>query len=460
MNVESRTGVRGSARVQGTNTNSLQVEPRFSAPTADPIIIRPVDPSVASAQPTRGSEGEHESVRPLRVALYMKGFPPNETGGPIEVAHNLLRELLRTRAAHVTLIVQTDSTERDIRAALGDPEGLDVVRLGYFPSVRDFRAFRRVLAAFRAADLIHFNEFPFRQLSYVILAKARGVPVVFSLHGLLSEEASTFLGPSYPLRIVSGEGEAKVRAPRTLISFLVRVYRWIAPRWTAVVANSNAHAGRAARLEGFDRSRIAIIPNGVEPPSHPPVRAGDPGGPPRLLFVGKLEDVKGPDLLVSALEILGRQGYRVDVAFAGGGSLEKPLRAAAERLENHRVVFHGSLPHEAVEPLYAWSDIVVVPSRYESFGVVVLEAMAAGRPLVATAVGGIPENVSSPRNAILVEPNADAIAAGIRHLIDRSDLREAMAVANIADASERRWATIVPRYVALYRKLTRAGSDR
>ena len=205
---------------------------------------------------------------------------------------------------------------------------------------------------------------------------------------------------------------------------------------------------------------MRLIPNGVE------VNAGElptPTAykdPPRLVFVGKLERVKGPDLFLSALEILDSEGMRFDVGIAGAGSLEAELRIAADRLKRQKVTFYGSVGQEAVRSLYRGADIVVVPSRYEAFGMVVLEAMAAGRPLVATSVGGIPEIVTAPRNAILVAPDAASIAAGIRQLASDPDLGRRMAVANREDVAAFSWSHIAPRYLDLFRELvTETNAD-
>ena len=398
--------------------------------------------------------------RPIRILLYVKGFPTTETGGPVVVVYNLVKEWLRTGAAEVTLIVQTDSGEEEVREALGQPSDLTVIRLGYSPSAEDVRALRRVLRAFRDADVVQFNEFPIRLMGYVILAKARGIPAIYSSHGLATEEAPTFLGPDYPLQLASRGGQVEVRAPRFLASLFVRVFRWVAPHWTAVVANSRTHMARAVEAENFNPSRMRLIPNGVEVCAPEPPTPTAYKDPPRLLFVGKLERVKGPDLFLSALEILDSEGMRFDVGIAGAGSLEAELRTAADRVKRQKVTFWGSVGQEAVRSLYQGADIVVVPSRYEAFGMVVLEAMAAGRPLVATSVGGIPEIVTAPRNAILVAPEAASIAAGIRRLASDPDLGRRMAVANREDVAAFSWSRIAPRYLDLFRELvptTKAG---
>jgi len=419
-------------------------EPLFDGITHDWVNVLTDD--------ARGTSGS----RPIRLVLYVKGFPTTETGGPVVVMYSLVKEWLRSGAAEVTLIVQTDSREDEVREALGQPSGLTVFRLGYSPSAEDFRALPRVLRAFRNADVVQFNEFPIRLMGYVILAKARGIPTVYSSHGLATEEAPTFLGPEYPLQLASRGGQVEVRAPAFLVSLFIRVFRWVAPHWTAVVANSRTHMARAVEAENFNPSRMRVIPNGVEVNA---VELPTPTAykdPPRLLFVGKLERVKGPDLFLSALEILESEGMRFDVGIAGAGSLEAELRIAADRLKRQKVTFCGSVGQEAVRRLYQGADIVVVPSRYEAFGMVVLEAMAAGRPLVATSVGGIPEIVTAPRNAILVAPEAASIAAGIRRLASDPDLGLRMAVANREDVAAFSWSHIAPRYLDLFRELVPA----
>src|SRR6266704_2137216 len=220
-----------------------------------------------------------------------------------------------------------------------------------------------------------------------------------------------------------------------------------------------ADRSRSARPDSSSRSSFGssdgshLIPNGVEVCAPEPPTPTAYKDPPRLLFVGKLERVKGPDLFLAALEILDSEGWRFDVGIAGAGSLEAELRIAAGRLKRQKVTFCGSVGHDAVRSLYQAADIVVVPSRYEAFGIVVLEAMAAGRPLVATSVGGIPEIVNAPRNAILVAPEATSIAAGIRRLASDPDLGRRMAVANREDVAPFSWSRIAPRYLELFREL-------
>lgn len=400
---------------------------------------------------------EADGRRALDLAFYVKGFPPRETGGPVEVAHHVLRELLGDPANRVSLIVQTDSSLEDIRSLL-EPRGtLEIVKLPYYPSLEDVRILRRMNRILRRATVVHFNEFPFRHLLYLFLAKLSGVPLVFSLHGRLSSEAASFLGAAYPVRVLGGRGVFELRVPRLAVSVLVGVYRKTNRVWSAVVVNSDATLRSATQTDGLDPSRAHIIPNGVDLPAAAPDPPRPHDGMPRLLFVGKLEDVKGPDLLFDALERLTDSGHAVDLTLAGRGALEPVLRSRASNIRNHRIHLLGEVPHDEALRRIAEADAVIVPSRYESFPLVILEAMAAARPIVATTVGGIPEILHPRENGFLAEPQPDALARAIGDFLDHPELWGPMGSRNAAAVRRYAWSAVASLYVALYRSLKASG---
>ncbi len=137
----------------------------------------------------------------------------------------------------------------------------------------------------------------------------------------------------------------------------------------------------------------------------------------------------------------------------GNGSMEPCLRKWAERLPLHKVTFHGYRHGSDLRRLYEWSDIVVVPSRYESCPNVVLEAMAFGRPLVANLVGGVSEIMVSQRNGLLVEPEPAAMAQAIRKLGQDAELRASMVEANLEDCRRFSWSTVARRYMSHLQEL-------
>ncbi len=394
----------------------------------------------------------------MNLVFYVKGFPPAEYGGPVVAAYHLIREFLKDPNLRVTLIVQTDCTEEEIHHSLGAPTDLTILRLRYYPSFHDLRTLLRVARELRKADIVHFNAFPFRHFVYMLLAKLQGIPIVFRVGGFLSGETETTFGPAYPLTVLTPRGRFRFRFPQVFARALLGLYRWVAPLWTAVIMNSEALKQRAVDVENFDTSRIHIIPNGVDLPTRPPRLPVPHDGPPRLLFVGKLEKIKGPDLLFDALGLLGREESVVELSVVGTGSLKKTLQDRAERLRPHRITFQGFCHGRELKRLYEWADIVVVPSRYDSFPLVVLEAMAARRPLVATAVGGIPEILSAPRNALLVDPDVKSIARGGRRLIQDPRLQVAMAEANFQDVHQYSWSAVAQRYLFLYERLVRGAA--
>lgn len=389
----------------------------------------------------------------IHLVFYVKGFPSRETGGPAQVAFHLVREFLTSRNVRVTLLVQTDAREQEIRSAFATSENLAVVPLMYFPSPRELPTLIRAWRAIRKADVVQFNEFPFRHLALVTLAKLQQVPIVFSLHGLLSAEAENIFGPAYPLVIVLPHGQLRLRFPRLAIRMLLATYRLVAPLWDVSIAPSEALRKQAIDREKFEPSLVRVIPHGVDLPGEKPSLPSKHLGPIRLLYVGKLERIKGPDLLLAALEDPALRDVMVELAIVGTGSLEQELRREAERVRPHRVIFHGLRQGPDLEELYQWSDAVVVPSRNESFSLVILEAMATGRPILATAVGGVPEIVTSQRNAILVDATPRALAEGILRLAQDFQLRLEMAGANLDDVTRYSWPRAAARYLNLYEGL-------
>lgn len=117
-----------------------------------------------------------------------------------------------------------------------------------------------------------------------------------------------------------------------------------------------------------------------------------------LLFLGRLNLVKGPDLAVEALTLIDDANLLV----VGDGPMEESLKQRAARLGlGERVLFLGQRPHQEVPRYLAACDLLVLPSRSEGQPNAVLEALAAERPVVAAAVGGVPEIVAEGRQGML-----------------------------------------------------------
>ena len=221
------------------------------------------------------------------------------------------------------------------------------------------------------------------------------------------------------------------------------------------VAISAGLASYLAEREGFAEESFEIVHYGIEPGPEPPPLPGEP----RLAIVGRLIPIKGHDVLLRALAAVRRELPTVTLRIAGDGPLEPELRATMSALRlDDAVTFLGRVVPAG--PVFEESEIVVVSSFGEGFGMVALEAMERGRPVIASAVGGLPEIVEDGRSGLLVPAgDVDALAAAILELVRDPGRAAAMGAAGRARAlvqfSQDR---CTDRIEALYRAaLERAG---
>ena len=170
-----------------------------------------------------------------------------------------------------------------------------------------------------------------------------------------------------------------------------------------------------------------IVPNGVEPGRYqravPIARYRD--GVPNILFVGRMEPRKGLIYLLRAFRKLQRDGVRARLLLVGTGPGEREARRYVLTRQLDDVEFLGRVSEAQKAQLFKTADIYVSPATgRESFGIVLLEAMSAGTPIICSDIHGYRGVVRRERDGILVEPgNADALAASIRRLIDDPALR-------------------------------------
>ncbi len=173
----------------------------------------------------------------------------------------------------------------------------------------------------------------------------------------------------------------------------------------------SAHEVGTARLCGIPADKLALVPNAVNAVSPDPRALARPlawpEGVRRILFVGRLDQQKGVDVLWRALEKLGPGAHAL---VAGAAVLADD--AAAQLPRNATLV--GWVGPGELETLFAQAELLVVPSRWEGFGLVAAEAMRSGLPVVASAVGGLTEVVEHGVTGLLVEPGSpDALADAI-----------------------------------------------
>jgi len=215
------------------------------------------------------------------------------------------------------------------------------------------------------------------------------------------------------------------------------------------IAAVDRGAEAALRARGFPR--VAHVPNGVDADEFAGPRA-EPD-PAVFLFAGRHEPQKGLDILLVAAALLRDEGAAFRIVLLGDGSLTHDLKRQAHNLGlDHVVTFAGRLPDRAdVVRAYLAASAFVLPSRFEGFPVTVLEAWAAGLPVVASAVGGVVD-VCTEGNAVLVPPrNPQALAKAMAGVLADPGLRRRLGDAGRSLVRERyTWDAVASRYSRLY----------
>jgi glycosyltransferase involved in cell wall biosynthesis len=222
----------------------------------------------------------------------------------------------------------------------------------------------------------------------------------------------------------------------------------------AVVANSG---GLQALGQHFaPELPVGVIPNGVDTQTFHPAENAAPvsGQPVQMLFVGRVVFQKGLDVLLKALAALPAElDYRLEII--GDGDQRPVLAAEAERLGlAGRITFSGWCDRAAIAERYRQADVFVFPSRDEGMPNVVLEAMASGLPIVATAIAGSEELVRDGENGRLVPPdNVAALTEAIQQMLCDSEARRSMGREGRARIErEYTWSRVAAGYLDLARE--------
>ena len=237
----------------------------------------------------------------------------------------------------------------------------------------------------------------------------------------------------------------------------------------AILASCVAEADQLERLYGADRSRIEIVAPGVD---HAFFSAGprdgaraalhhlDLGRGPVLLFVGRIQPLKGLDVAVRALAALRRPDARLVVVGGASGSageqeVDRIAKLAAELGVTEQLRLVDPVPHHLLSSYYRAADVVLVPSRSESFGLVALEAAACGTPVVAAAVGGLRTLVEHGRTGFLVDGrDPEVFASYADQILDAPALAADLSREAAARARRYTWSTAAGRLRRIYGDLT------
>ncbi len=253
----------------------------------------------------------------------------------------------------------------------------------------------------------------------------------------------------------------------------LEVEREVLQQSDGLIAESQASKDHMMQDYGVTPESIRVIPCGVDPSVfHPQDRAqarqllGVSPDVPLLLFVGRLQPLKGIDTLIRSAQWVHQVHPDVQVLIVGGGREPGDAHETQERQRlqdltaelglTHQIQFITAQPQEALTQYYAAADVFVMPSHYESFGMVVLEAMACGIPVVASKVGGLASTVLHGETGFLAPVGDDrAFAHAIQNVLATPSMRQSMSQAAYHRAQAFTWPRIVERTQRLYQRLLR-----
>jgi len=344
-------------------------------------------------------------------------YPPRSIGGLAQHVYELSQALVG-RGVRVTVVT---ASEDDGSRVDGDTQRLSVHRVavagpkaaGFIPWVLQLNLAMLERAAMlmesEAIDVVHVHDWSAAFAGRAVKHAAR-LPLVATIH---ATEAGRHNG-------IHNEDQA----------FISDVEWWLTYEAWRVICCSGYMQGHVRHLFGLPGDKTRVVPNGISPPR------ADKGDVARVrrqygllnsrvvFFVGRLVPEKGVQVLLHALPAIVAAHPDVRLLIAGTGHFEAELRRLADQLGvAGRVVFCGYVDDVTRDALYRVSEAAVFPSLYEPFGIVALEAMISGTPVVVAAAGGLSEIVTPERTGLTVPVgNAAALAGAVNRLLTMPDL--------------------------------------
>ena len=259
--------------------------------------------------------------------------------------------------------------------------------------------------------------------------KKQGIkkPIIHTIHGVLADE--------FEQNKKNGYDSFRTRIANSFMHRLAKLEEETAHNATLIVTIGNYSLEKIQKHYGIDPSKVRIVPNGVDTEKFKPnedlqtVRKHfGLGNEPTVLFVGSLIQRKGLPFLVEAAKKIVKEQPNTKFLIVGEGPLKKHLTISIETanlLGNFK--FLGNVKDDLLPSIYNCADVFVLPSIQEGQGIVLLEAQASGKPVVAFDVGGVVEAVRNNETGLIVKRGgSDALTDGLMKLLLDKPLREKM----------------------------------
>jgi len=289
-------------------------------------------------------------------------------------------------------------------------------------------------------DLVHSHYWLSGKVG-INLSKEWDIPHVISFHTLAKIKEKALIQEKAPLNRVRGELDIIEQAH-------------------AIIGMSDYEKNDLVKLYGASLQKISVIQPGVDLKLFKPIdknvakQSLGLGTERIILFVGRIEILKGIDILIEAFASLPDPLKKLLIV--GGNSVKDNqitrLKQKAEQLGViNQIDFIGTIPQDQLPIYYNAAELTVVPSYYESFGLVALESMACGTPVIASRVGGLQDIVKHNKTGYLIPwRSPDSFAQQINTLLENKSLHNSMSIESISEASKMGWDKTVRNLLSLY----------
>jgi glycogen synthase len=395
-------------------------------------------------------------MRPLSVALLSWEYPPVVVGGLSRHVYELSRHLAREDHS---VTVYTRGTEgaptEEIHAGVrivrveGYPPPLAIEELVPWTLAFNIALIHRALGELldEPPDVLHAHDWLVAYAG-VVLKDLAALPLVATIHA-------------------TEHGRHGGRIPGPTQAFVHRAEEWLVAESERVVTCSAFMRREVTAALGADEDRLDQIPNQVDlspfSPPAPSVRASLwPDDRSLMLFAGRLEYEKGVQTALDAMSEIDRRCPGTGLIVAGDGTYRSTLEGQARRLGiEHMVRFEGFVDEVRLRSLYRSVDLAIVPSLYEPFGLVALEAMASETPVVVSNTGGLREFVEHEVSGLRFEMGDPlALAEAVTRVLRDSALGARLArEARSALEARGSWTTAAVRTAETYRRAVAGATE-
>lgn len=361
-----------------------------------------------------------------------KSYPPESVGGVGRYIHQLATEVARLGHQVHVLTIGADHDRVDFEEGVWVhricqrerpvPAGVEVPRHLWNFSRTMFEEAQEI-ASRRHIDAVYAPVWDVEGIAFLV---AKAFPLVTSLQTTMA----SYLDANEDKR-------RDTEFMRTFAKPVLALEKRMMVESDRIHAISHAIVGEIERQYDFrfDQARVDMIPLGLADWSslHADMPPPLPEGAVRLCFVGRMEFRKGADVFLSLVDDLLAAYPRLHIDIVGNDRIQlaggSTMRADFEKrhgalARSGRVVFHGSVSDEQLRGFYKAADLIVAPSRFESFGLVHLEGMMFGKPVIGCAIGGMEEVIAAGETGLLAQPgDAASLRAAIARLVEDAGLR-------------------------------------